>query len=84
MNISENGPVRGKSFEALSKPVVSVFESITDDSESSIVVLGHAGVNRGAFCHVREMPINSLFLVRRDYGALQIIEGPATPGKFVH
>jgi alpha-ribazole phosphatase len=75
LNISEYRPVGGESFAALSKRVVPVFETITDDSEGAIVVVGHAGVNRVVLCHVLGMPVSSLFHVRQDYGALNIIEG---------
>jgi probable phosphoglycerate mutase len=74
-NIAEYRPAGGESFADLSKRVVSAFESISDDSEGVIVVVGHAGVNRVVLCHVLGMPINNLFRLRQDYGALNIIEG---------
>jgi alpha-ribazole phosphatase len=76
LNISEYRPVGGESFADLSKRVVPVFESIGEDSEDAVAVVGHAGVNRVVLCHVLGMPINNLFCVRQDYGALNIIEGP--------
>jgi alpha-ribazole phosphatase len=75
LNISEYRPIDGESFADLSARVVPAFEAIGDDSEDEIVVVGHAGVNRVVLCHVLGMPINNLFRLRQDYGALNIIEG---------
>jgi probable phosphoglycerate mutase len=75
LSIAEYRPVGGESFADLSTRVVSIFESFSEECEDAVVVVGHAGVNRVMLCHVLGMPIDNLFRLRQDYGALNIIEG---------
>jgi alpha-ribazole phosphatase len=75
LNIAEYRTPGGESFTDLSQRVLPEFDAITDNSDDTIVVVGHAGVNRVILCHVLGMPINHLFRLRQDYGALTIIEG---------
>lgn len=74
LNIAGYRPRGGESFTDLYQRVVPVFESIKGDSENIVIVVGHAGVNRMVLCHVLGMPIENLFRIRQDYGALNIIE----------
>jgi len=67
-------PPGGESFGDLADRVIPIFESITAESGDDFVVVGHAGVNRVILCHVLGTPINNIFRLRQDYGALNIIE----------
>ncbi|MBM3301402.1 MAG: histidine phosphatase family protein, partial [Deltaproteobacteria bacterium] len=74
-DIATYRPLRGESFADLAGRVIPAFEQISGQSENRIAVVGHAGVNRVILCHVLGMPIEYVFRLRQDYGALNIIEG---------
>jgi len=67
-------PPRGESFEDLYQRVVPVFEHIAENASGSVVIVGHAGVNRMVLCHALGMPIRNLFSIHQDYGALNLID----------
>ena len=67
-------PPGGESFEDLYRRAVPVFAQIAENAEASVVIVGHAGVNRVILCRVLGMPIRHLFRIRQDYGALNLID----------
>ena len=67
-------PPGGESFEDLYQRVVPVFEDIAGSTSGSVLIAGHAGVNRMILCRVLGMPIRNLFSIRQDYGALNLID----------
>lgn len=67
-------PPKGENFTDLYQRVVPVFEHIAETASGSVLVVGHAGVNRMILCHVLGMPIRKLFAVRQDFGALNLID----------
>jgi probable phosphoglycerate mutase len=71
-------PEEGESFLDLSNRVVPILDEIADDSEDAVAIVGHAGVNRVLLCHVLGLPLEHLFRLRQDYGALNIIEYSST------
>lgn len=73
-NIAAYRPEGGESFIDLSNRVVPLLESISGGPEDSIVVVGHAGVNRVILCHALGLSVDNLFRLRQDFGALNIIE----------
>ncbi len=73
-NISEYRPSSGESFADLAARVFPALESLTHDSEELILIVGHAGVNRVILCHILGMPLDHLFRLRQDYGALNLID----------
>ena len=67
-------PEQGESFFDLSGRVVPAFEKITRSScAGSILIVGHAGVNRVILCHLLEMPLSNLFRLGQDYGCLNML-----------
>jgi len=67
-------PPNGESFADLYQRVVPVFEYIAENSSGSVVIVGHAGVNRMVLCYLLGMPIDNLFSIQQDYGALNLID----------
>ena len=67
-------PPKGESFGDLYGRVVPVFEKIAENASNSVLIVGHAGVNRMILCRVLGMPIRNLFSIQQDYGALNLID----------
>lgn len=67
-------PPGGESFLDLSRRVVPVFTQIAEIDADATLIVGHAGVNRVILCHVLGLPIRSLFALKQDYGALNLID----------
>jgi len=67
-------PPKGESFSDLYQRVVPVFEHIAENASGSVVIVGHAGVNRMVLCRVLGIPICNLFSIQQDYGALNLID----------
>jgi len=65
-------PPGGESFADLRNRVVPVFLDIAGREEGTILVIGHAGVNRVILCHVLGMPLKNIFLLGQDYGCLNL------------
>ena len=68
-------PPEGESFAALRDRIIPVFESMVQDREGAILVVGHAGVNRVLLCHLLGMPLGNLFRLGQDYGCLNVLVG---------
>lgn len=66
-------PPGGESFADLENRVVPVFRDIASREEGTVLVIGHAGVNRVILCHVLGMPLRNLFLLGQDYGCLNLL-----------
>jgi len=75
MNPDSHRPPGGESFADLLKRVIPVFRGIfsLDPEERTVLVIGHAGVNRALLCHVLGMPLKNLFLIGQDYCCLNIL-----------
>lgn len=68
-------PPGGESFQDLSMRVLPVFRRILEDARArTILVVAHAGVNRVLLCSLLSVPLNNLFRIPQDYGALNRIE----------
>lgn len=67
-------PPCGESFACLRDRVVPVLEQVASGHDQQVIIVGHAGVNRVILCHGLGMPLNHLFRLGQDYGALNIIE----------
>lgn len=63
----------GESFADCFKRVIHSLNEIMDSSSGSILLIGHAGVNRLLLCYVLGMPLANLFRINQDYGCLNII-----------
>ncbi len=73
MNPDSHRPPGGESFADLLNRVVPVFRDISGREEGTVLVVGHAGVNRAILSHVLGMPLQNLFLIGQDYCCLNIL-----------
>jgi broad specificity phosphatase PhoE len=68
-------PMGGESTSEVRKRVIEALDKIVaDNTGESIAVVSHGGVNRIILCHVLGVPLENIFRVEQDYGALNIIE----------
>ncbi len=73
LNPEHHRPPGGESFADLQNRVVPVLRDIAEREEGTILVVGHAGVNRVILCHVLGMPLKNLFLLGQEYGCLNLL-----------
>ena len=74
-NIDGYRPSGGESFSDLAFRALPAFDQIMNKGRETVLIVGHAGVNRVILCEVLGMSLRHLFRLRQDYGALNIIEG---------
>ena len=63
----------GESFSDCSNRVSSVFESLAQSDETTILIIGHASVNRVILCRVLGIPLDNIFRLEQSYGCLNLI-----------
>ena len=63
----------GESFSDCSKRVLPVFESLAQANESTLLIVGHAGVNRVLLCHVLGVPLENVFRLDQSYGCYNLM-----------
>ena len=68
----------GESFADCRQRVLTAWQEIVRGDGQSIVIVGHAGVNRLLLCHLLARPIASLFDIAQDYGGVNVIEPGAS------
>jgi len=52
----------------------SVSKKLTLKTDTNIAIVSHGGVNRIILCHLLGIPLENIFRIEQDYGALNIIE----------
>jgi broad specificity phosphatase PhoE len=67
-------PPAGESFLGLQRRVIPAFERAVDQSGRILLMVAHAGVNRVILCHILGMPLERLFRIGQEYGALNLID----------
>jgi alpha-ribazole phosphatase/probable phosphoglycerate mutase len=68
-------PVRGESTVEVKKRVIKAFHEILENHKGEhIAIVAHGGTNRVILCHVTGIPLENIFRIEQDYGALNIIE----------
>jgi len=67
-------PPGGESFSDLSRRVLPAFIKITASFSGNILIAGHAGVNRVILCNLLKKPLDKLFQIPQDYGAMSLID----------
>ncbi len=68
-------PMGGESTSEMTKRVIKSFdEIIADHAGENIAVVSHGGVNRIILCRILGIPLENIFRIEQDYGALNIIE----------
>jgi len=72
-NIANHSPPRGESFSDCYERVVPVFEGLAKSEETTILIVGHAGVNRIILCHVLGIPLENIFEFKQSYGCVNLI-----------
>ena len=72
-NIAHYSTPEGESFSDCYNRVIPIFESLTQSDEKTILIIGHAGVNRVILCHVLGIPLASIFRLEQSYGCLNLI-----------
>ena len=85
-NISHYRSPEGESFSDCYKRVIPVFESLSQSDEATILIVGHAGVNRVILCRVLGIPLDNVFRLDQSYGCLNLIckEGTEYRLKFLN
>ncbi|GAU77649.1 alpha-ribazole phosphatase [Fusibacter sp. 3D3] len=68
-------PPEGESFIDLSKRVLPIFEKIIRQDNKSVVIVGHAGVNRMILCNLLNIQMKNMFKISQNYGGINIIQG---------
>jgi alpha-ribazole phosphatase len=63
----------GERFADCYKRVIDALHDIMNSSLGTILLVGHAGVNRLLLCYILGMPLANLFRISQDYGCLNIV-----------
>lgn len=74
-NPVEYGPIEGESTLKVKERVVPELERIVKNHTGrNIAIVAHGGINRIVLCHILGMPLENIFRIEQDFGALNIIE----------
>jgi broad specificity phosphatase PhoE len=70
-----HSPVGGESTLEVKGRVVKVLNEILDrHAGGNIAVVAHGGVNRIIICHILGTPLENIFRIEQDYGAVNVVE----------
>jgi probable phosphoglycerate mutase len=67
-------PPHGESFADCRARVLPAIREILQKGSDNVLVVGHAGVNRTILCEILGIPMQNLFSIGQDYGAVNILE----------
>ena len=68
-------PMEGESTLAMRDRVTQAMSEIMENhNKENIAIVAHGGVNRIILCHILGIPLENIFRIEQDYGALNIIE----------
>ncbi|HKZ57532.1 MAG TPA: alpha-ribazole phosphatase [Thermodesulfovibrionales bacterium] len=68
-------PMEGESTLAMRDRVIQAMSEIMENhNKENIAIVAHGGVNRIILCHILGIPLENIFRIEQDYGALNIIE----------
>lgn len=68
-------PIGGENTIEVRDRVARVLEDIlSNHGNEKIAIVAHGGVNRIILCHVMGIPLENIFRIEQDYGAVNIIE----------
>jgi alpha-ribazole phosphatase len=71
----KNGPTGGEStIEVKERAVKAVGRIFSEHVDEDIVIVAHGGVNRLLLCEFLGIPLENIFRIEQDFGALNIIE----------
>nr|WP_314466455.1 histidine phosphatase family protein [uncultured Clostridium sp.] len=63
-------PPQGESFGQLAERVLPAFERIRKSYSGTILIMGHAGVNRTILSDIQGISIDDFFLIKQPYGCV--------------
>ena len=72
-NIYHHRPPGGESFAECGLRVLNAYHQIVSGADGQILIIAHAGVNRLILCDILGMPKENLFMVKQNYGCLNVI-----------
>ena len=72
-DIANYTPPKGESFSDCSHRVIPLFENLAQSAETTILIIGHAGVNRVIICNILGIPLDNVFRIEQNYGCLNLI-----------
>lgn len=72
-NIAHYSSPEGESFSDCYKRVNPIFEGLAQSQETTILIVGHAGVNRVILCRILGIPLDNVFRFEQSYGCLNLI-----------
>jgi alpha-ribazole phosphatase len=64
----------GESFAQCGRRAVAALEDLLANTTGTLLIVGHAGVNRLLLCHLLGMPVANLFRLGQDYACLNVIQ----------
>ncbi|EHQ88363.1 alpha-ribazole phosphatase [Desulfosporosinus youngiae] len=64
---------QGESFSDCSRRVIPFFDSLIQSGQSTLLIIGHAGINRVILCHVLGIPLEYVFRIEQSYGCVNLI-----------
>ena len=68
-------PMEGESTLAMRDRVIQAMNEIIEKhNKENIAIVAHGGVNRIILCHILGIPLENIFRIEQDYGAVNIIE----------
>ncbi|MFZ5997125.1 MAG: histidine phosphatase family protein [Nitrospirota bacterium] len=68
-------PINGESTMEVRERVVKALDTIlAGHSGENIVIVAHGGVNRIVLCHILGIPLENIFRIEQNFGAVNIIE----------
>jgi broad specificity phosphatase PhoE len=74
-NPLEHSPVGGESTREVKERVINALSGIlSNHTGDNIAVVAHGGVNRIIICHILGIPMENIFRIEQDYGAVSVIE----------
>jgi len=63
----------GESFADCQRRMLDAWREIVASDAQRIVVVSHAGANRALLCHLLGRPLDQLFAIAQDYGAINVV-----------
>ncbi|WP_407310760.1 alpha-ribazole phosphatase [Desulfosporosinus sp. SB140] len=72
-DIANYSSPKGESFADCYKRVIPIFERFVQADETTILIVGHAGVNRVILCHVLGVALDNVFRFEQNYGCINLI-----------
>lgn len=72
-DIANYTPPKGESFSDCYQRVIPAFENLVEAEETTILIVGHAGVNRVILCRVLGIPLENVFRLEQSYGCVNLI-----------